>query len=401
MVDYKRWSGVPKPAVPPDNGSYIATTARTPAEVEAMRSSWQAFDLPSIEHDIDFFLESMRWRAIVLRPHVTLLERDHQPEALAIGRLEAARVESKFGYKVVYRPKARILAFQPLLFRSASVEVARTVILEFVAALSHREADIALLRRIEVDSPLHRAVREVPPWFARDHIALGETRRLLQLPESFEAFLASRSQNARGQIRNRENRVKKKYGDRLSVKVFQSPDNIDEMYADINAVASEAYQRKLGVLFPNTEEDRNAVPFALERGWFRTYILYLDAEPAAYASGFLYNKTFHYSWLGYKPAYASDRFGTFLLGRIIEDLCGDDSVEVIDYGWGDADYKRRFSNRSREHINPLIFAPTVKAVGINVIRTSIRVAATLTEEALERSGLLARVKRGLRKGWRR
>ncbi|MDP9278840.1 MAG: GNAT family N-acetyltransferase [Gemmatimonadota bacterium] len=340
----------------------------------------------------------MRWRPTVLRPHVTLIERDRQPQALAIGRLDVAPLECKFGYKVVYRPTVRLLFFQPVLFRSESLHVTRTLIREFMVCLARGEADVVKLHRIELDSPLHRAVSDIPPWFAREHFAQRETRRLLQVPDSIEEFLASRSHKVRGHIRNLENRSGKKYGARLSLTVFQSLDDIDRMFADLNSIASEAYQRRLGVAFPNTEEARNAIPFALERGWFRAYVLYVDAEPVAYSAGFLYNKTFNYTSVGYKPAYASDSFGRFLLGRIIADLCRDDAVQVMDYGSGDADYKRRFSNRSSEHVHPLIFACVFRAVRINIIRTAIKVAAAPAEEALRRTGLRARVKKRRRKG---
>jgi len=80
--------------------SDIGTTVRvcrTVADIEEIRpfwASWKGYR----DSDIDFYLEFIRTRQEVLRPHVIVLSRDGRPDALLIGRLEKTRIDSKIGY---------------------------------------------------------------------------------------------------------------------------------------------------------------------------------------------------------------------------------------------------------------------------------------------------------------
>ena len=80
----------------------------------------------------------------------------------------------------------------------------------------------------------------------------------------------------------------------------------------------------------------------MERGWFRAYVLYLDDEPVAFWQGQAYNGVFSTGVPGFDPAYADHRVGNYVLFKLIADLCADESIETLDYGFGDAEYKRRF-----------------------------------------------------------
>jgi len=46
--------------------------------------------------------------------------------------------------------------------------------------------------------------------------------------------------------------------------------------------------------------------------------------------------------------------------RVIEDACADPSLDVLDFGPGDAAYKRQFSSDSRVERNVVVFAPTFR-----------------------------------------
>jgi hypothetical protein len=371
--------------------------ARGVREIEAIRSRWQTFDLPSIHHDIDFYLAKVRSRPEVLRPHVILVEHDRQPEALAIGRLEEGAVECKLGYTTVYRPTLRLLVMRPgVLLRADSESTSRTLIAALVACLARGEAQAVSLYGLEPNTALHRNARRIPGFFCRGGFGPRETHWKLVLPDSIDAFLASRSRHARGELRALNHHLTRRYGERLSVKVFQSPGEIDRLFAHLDRVADKTYQRALRVGFTDTEDQRQTTALALSRGWFRAYVLYLDDEPIAYRTGFRYGGTFSGSDTGYDIAYKNDRVGTYLLIKLIEDLCQDDAVQVLDYGCGGDDYKRRFSNFGSEETHPMIFAPTFQGVRINMVMTTITATAELGTRALDKAGLL----RSVKKYWR-
>ncbi len=83
--------------------------------------------------------------------------------------------------------------------------------------------------------------------------------------------------------------------------------------------------------------------------------------------------------------------------RVIEDLCADDDFDVLDYGFGESEYKRRFGTDSWEEEDVLIFAPTFRGIRINATRTAVVGAASLVKAVATKTGIAPRLK----KRWRR
>lgn len=371
-----------------------AVIARGVDEIEALRTSWQMFDLPSVHHDIDFYLAKVRSRPAIARPHAILLERDGQPEAIAIGRLEENELECRLGYETVYRPRMRVLVMRPgFLLRTEAESTARAIVAEIIGCLARGEADAASFYGLDLGSHLFRAARELPARVCRAPFIAREEHRTLVLPASVDEFLASRSRHARGELRGLDRRLTRKYGERLSVKIFRAPEEIDQLFADMGSVSATTYQRALRVAFDDSEEQRETIALALDRGWFRAYVLYLDAEPIAYRSGFVYRGRFTGSKTGYDPRYRNDRVGTYLLVRLIDNLCADNAVHVLDLGYGNTEEKRRFSNSSSDEAHPLVFAPTFTGVRVNLARTAVAAADEFGRRTLEQTGLIRPVKR--------
>jgi Acetyltransferase (GNAT) domain len=368
--------------------------ARGVDEIEAMRTSWEMFDLPSVHHDVDFYLAKVRSRPVIMRPHTILLEREGQPEAIAIGRLEERALECRLGYETIYRPRVRVLVMRPgILLRTEADGTARAIVAEIIRCLARGEADAASFYGLDLDSHLFRAARELPPRFCRAPFTAQEEHKTLVLSDSVDEFLASRSRHARGELRGLDRRLTRKYGDRLSVKIFRAPEEIDQIFADMDRVSATTYQRALRVAFDDSAEQRETIALALDRGWFRAYVLYLDAEPIAYRSGFVYRGRFTGSKTGYDPRYRNDRVGTYLLVRLIDNLCADNAVHVLDLGYGNVEEKRRFSSSSSDEAHPLVFAPTFTGARVNLARTAIAAADKLGRRTLEQTGLIRPAKR--------
>jgi CelD/BcsL family acetyltransferase involved in cellulose biosynthesis len=128
----------------------------------------------------------------------------------------------------------------------------------------------------------------------------------------------------------------------------------------------------------------------------RAYVLSVAGAPAAYWLVATYNGTLLLKTTGYDPAYARDRVGIYLLMRVIEDACADPTLNILDFGPGDASYKRHFSSESFEERNALVYAPTLRALRINATRTGLLGAGLVAHRVLEASGMTDR----LRKLWR-
>jgi CelD/BcsL family acetyltransferase involved in cellulose biosynthesis len=129
----------------------------------------------------------------------------------------------------------------------------------------------------------------------------------------------------------------------------------------------------------------------------RGYLLYVDTTPVAYWLCSTFRRTMLLRTGGYDAAYARYDVGIYLLMRVIADACLDPELDLLDFGPGDAEYKRQFSNSSWEERNLVLFAPSFRARRINVTRAAILGPARLARRALDATNLTARVKAG----WRR
>jgi CelD/BcsL family acetyltransferase involved in cellulose biosynthesis len=153
-------------------------------------------------------------------------------------------------------------------------------------------------------------------------------------------------------------------------------------------VAALTYQRTLGVGFQDDERQRARIRMLMERGWFRSYILYLDGRPVAFEQGEAYGSRFVSVRAGYHPAHAHHRIGAYLLAKTIEDVVHDTRFSIFDFGLGDAEYKRKLAHRSIEEGDLAIFARRARPIRINIARTGVHGVSSGLRASLRKAALL-------------
>jgi Acetyltransferase (GNAT) domain len=365
--------------------------------IEEARARWQAAPVGRQDADIDFYLAYASSRPSFVRPYVLLLERGDELEAMLVARVEDVRLRAGVGYRSVFSPRVRSITLVHGGLVGIDEDNARPILAELQRSLARREADLLFLPAQPTDSPLYRAALETSPAYRRQPFESRGVHRALVLPGTFDEFLRSRSKSTRESVKRYRKKVERDLGERIELRVYREPADIERIFADTEPVAALTYQRGLGVALSDTREQRALIEVGLRRGWYRVYVLYLDGEAIAFWPGSAHGGTFHIGTPGYDPAYADYRIGTYLQMRMFEDLIADPDVRVVDYGQGDAEYKRRFGSESWDEADMHVFAPTPRALAINATRTAILAAAEGARAALRRAGVLERIKRG----WRR
>ena len=124
----------------------------------------------------------------------------------------------------------------------------------------------------------------------------------------------------------------------------------------------------------------------------RCTLLYHRDKPIAYYLGSVYRRTMFLRATGFDHEYERHRVGVHLLMKAIEDLCADPAVDVLDFGPGDSELKRLFTNDGVRERNLVVFAPTLRARRINAIRTAIFGSSRLARRAADAIRLTARLK---------
>ncbi len=377
-------------------GAHV-TIARTVEEVEALRPAWLELQGQSLTTDPDYFLTVIRADPNVIRPHVVLIEEDGRPAGLVAGRLQWSRLRCRVGYRKLYEPRLRALT---VVFGGLLGPLAQTApdrLLEAASSgLDRREWDVVHVPAIRVDHPLvsHLAT-ESPRW--RRSFSEPRLHWRAHLPGSYPEFLASLSSSTRQGVRRQASKLEKEHPEMVVTHV-STDDQLDDFFAAASAVADLTYQRNLGVAVREGDElQRAIITLGMARGWFRAVVLHLEGTPAAFWHGFGYRGIFQTSVPGYDPRHARLNVGTVALTKLVERLCEDESIAALDFGLGDAEYKRRFGDESWSERDAMLFAPSLKGLRVNAVRSTLLAGTRAGGNVLGRVGSADRIKRG----WRR
>jgi hypothetical protein len=214
----------------------------------------------------------------------------------------------------------------------------------------------------------------------------------MTLPGSIDEFLQSVKRKHRYWLNRLPRALEKKYPGKVTYKEFHDKADVDKLCSDADDIARKTYQRGLGAGFINNNENKKRMALAAEKGWLRSFFLYIDSQPCAFWIGTLYGETFYLDYTGYDPSYKKYELGTILFVRIIEDLCNN-SIYEIDFGFGEAFYKKHFGNKNWEEASVIIFSPSIKNIIINLSRAMSAIVSEFAEKFLRRTNLYEKVKK--------
>ncbi len=365
-------------------------------EIEPFRQFW-TFQQPHRDADIDFFRFFIEQSNEASQPHVIVLTRGGQIQALLVGRIDQTQPVVKFGYLRIPTPRMRLLTFVhggllgSLLDGDAEILVRRAM-----DGLAGGKAEAAMFHYVPIDSPVYRAAASLPSFLWADHATNPQAHRIRDLSNMKGAFLTSLPRRERTYQRQRQRMLLNDFGKKVRIDHFHHIADIDRLMTDAEAVARASYQRGLGVGFSATPDIRRRLEFEAQRGWLRGYILYLDEEPSAFWIGTLSKDVFLSAYLAFNPVHGGYSPGSYLLIKAIEEMCENRrcaQVARIDFGIGDAIYKARLGNKSWLELSVYIYAPSIKGLWVNALRTSAILTTRMTKAILERGKVLSQVKR--------
>jgi CelD/BcsL family acetyltransferase involved in cellulose biosynthesis len=381
---------------PGSSGPRQARVLRSIPELASVREAWRRLQGDEIVADPDFFEVSQQDPAVV-RPHVIVLERDGEPEAMLVARIELLRLRSRLGYKTIYAPEVRsITVLNGGILGAVDDDGFREMLACIRASLADGEADVAIFRYLPVDSPFYRIASTEVPFLGRQHFGDSEVRWELELPGSVDDILRLSSSKTRQRLMSYVRKLERAYEGRLAVRRYTQPDEIDDFFRAVEAVAPKTYQHALGVALHDTPVHRERTRLSLDRGWFRGYVLELDGRPCSFQYGELYRGRFRLGRPGYDPALSHLRVGTYVLLQAFDDLCADETARIVDFGIGEADYKERFGTTSVREGNVIVYAPTFRGARLNLTRIALQTSIRATKRIAGRGKFARSLKRRFR-----
>ena len=367
--------------------------AKTVEQVDAIRDVWLAMQ-SNPAADLDFYLTLLKTRPEILRPHVITLRDNGKIVSMLVGRIEKARPTVGLGYAKLPLPSVRCLTVVGAgLFGDQSGESISALVSSVEKSLKANEADVAWFHQLDADSSLCEAVQSIGGGARRDSFPAINDHWKVRLPETYEQFLRGRTSATRNDINRNTKRLQASLGEHISVRRFKDMQEIDLLMADTEVVAAKTYHRGINAGFMHDEETRRRMSLYASTGKLRAHLLYVDGKPIAFWNGFLYGRTF-YTWTtGYDPEYRSTRPGLFLLQQVFADLCEERVADHVDFGSGDAQYKRDWCDENQKEISFYLFGPSFKGILLNMLRTPMLAGAQAARWALKRTNLLEKTKK--------
>ena len=215
-------------------------------------------------------------------------------------------------------------------------------------------------------------VDDSEPWLdallGPPHRRLTRTRvRTTPLPyldlsrSSWEEYLASRSRNFRSQLGRRRRGLEREHD-----VVFHRVEDRAKLSQGTEMLFAlhESRWRERGASSLATARRRDFLSDfagrALEAGWLRLWFLELGGSPIAGWYGWHIGGRYAYYQAGLAPEYAPYSAGFVLLARTLEEAFAEGAREY-DFLRGDEEYKRRFTNTSRQ-ASTWVVAPALHPV---------------------------------------
>ena len=366
-------------------------------ELGEIREVWESWP-GNRDSEMQSYLTFVRTNPGTLRPHVLAVYRGGRPDAILVGRIDQGQIRCRLGY-LGMGFGARIMCFVYGALRgNPCPENCELLVNEILRSLSLGEADAAYLNFLRRGSDFYRLGTKKPSLWCGGHMRMTQRHFAATLPSTVEAFYGGLSYASRQKAKQKQRKLLKAFGGNVRMRCFRDMTDLESLIQDVEQVAKKSYQRGLGVGFMDSPETRKQLRFKAERGWLRAYILYIADRPCAFWVGDLNQSTFGSDYMGYDPEFEKYSPGMYLILKVIESFCDGnrEGVTEVDFSPGEAQWKEVLSNREWEEEAIYIFAPSIKGISLNLVRSFVSGIDQAAKKVLASTNLLQRIK----KRWR-
>jgi hypothetical protein len=366
-------------------------------ELEEIREVWESWP-GNRDSERETYLTFLRSNPTTVRPHVLVVYRGGKPDAILVGRIDQGQIRCRVGYLWVGLG-ARIMCFVTGALRgNPSQENCELLVNEILRSLSLGEADAACLYFLRRGSELWRLATKKPGVLCRDYIRTTQKHFAASLPSTVEAFYGGLSYVSRQKAKQKQRKLLKDFAGDVRIRCFRDVAEIDNLVQDAERVAKKSYQRGLGVGFIDSPQIREQLRLKAERRWLRGYVLYIGQRSCAFWIGDVNDATFGSDYTGYDPEFEKYSPGMYLIFKVVEGFCDGnrEGVTEVDFGAGHAQWKEILSNREWQEDSVYIFAPSIKGISLNLVRSFVLGIDQAIKKALAHTSLLRRIK----KRWR-
>src|SRR5262249_38544739 len=275
------------------------------------------------------------------------------------------------GYRAVYRPRVRTLGIVHGGALRARPDVSWEPLLAAVAAaLRAGKASVASFHRLDTASDLARRVRAAWGRAWRSESAEPSPHWRVPLPATYDELLQRVSSSTRKQYRKHWRRLEQEFPGRARLRRTTDAQDVPDLARRAESVARGTYQRGLRSGFVHDAENEERLALAARRGRLRAYELEVDGRVWAFEMCERVGDVLYMEFTGYDTSMSRYEPGWIVILEAIQDAIREGAA-AIDWGFGDAAYKRRFGAVKADETDVVLFAPRATGLWLRGMRGAI------------------------------
>ncbi|MFG0242163.1 MAG: GNAT family N-acetyltransferase [Phycisphaerales bacterium JB054] len=306
--------------------------------------------------------------------------------SIVLGRLRKEASRARLGYLNIRLPHllTYTIIYQGIFGRCDPDAIARTL-----ARWLRRQYGVEQLvfTKLPAASELAQSVQST-----RLSTALtAEAHWRLELPDTFEALLAQHSSKHRQRLRWERRKLEDSMNGQMNHVVLGSVDETSLILQTCEAISGHTYHATVGGMVRDDHVWRTVLTTLAESGSLACHQFRHNNDPLAFVLTAHHGGIVHILAMAHLPEHSRYSPGKHLLLEVIRQSC-ESGLRWIDYGFGDAQYKRVYGSHCEWEMTLLQSAPTLKAQFAN---RTVGTAATLnnTVQRIAGTTLAGRVKR--------
>lgn len=366
--------------------------------IETIRPMWEEMQRnqssPHPNADIDRYLSTLRPIKDTVQPYIMLVLRNGHPEAMLLGQKGSTRIRCEIGYLTLLKPSLLCISicYSGLLGQVKS-EVCSILIEELYRRLRTAESDVVVFNHLSTDSEMYKLARTKPSVLSRGYCPKIDPHWSMPVPKDIELFYQSCRPKSRNTLLRKIKKLERAYPNQIRIVTYNREDELEEGFSVASKISQRTYQHALGAGLLDNSQTRGMMATAARHGWLRLHILFINDKPCAFQGGLQYGKTYFLGQLGLDPEWRKWNAGTVLFMRVLEELCRNPSVELFDFGFGNAQYKHSYGNKQWAEASVYMFAPRFYPILINLLRAFTMGLSVSIEHVLKKGGFSDWIKR--------
>jgi hypothetical protein len=278
-----------------------------------------------------------------------------------------------------------------------SAELCEVLISEIMNVLRRGQVDLVFLNHLGIDSPVYKLCKSVPGFFRRSHFASVEPHWQTNIPDSVEEFYSHIPNSRKRRWRRDIRQLEKISSSEIKIVCYRELSDVNYLIDVACRIVESTYKSGLAVGFTNSAVNRALLEKNAGDGQLRAYILYVGDEPCAFQFDVRHGKIQFTEFGSFDPRWSRGSPGMVLLIKVLEQLCEDSDVNIMDYGFGHALYKSKFGTNHWIEENVCIYAPRLRPVLVNMAMSANMACYVLLSRAAKWLNMDSWIKRN----WRR